>query len=39
MASIIAFSRIWTGVHYPGDVITGVIIGIGSTASVHLLFT
>lgn len=28
-AILVAYSRIYNGVHYPGDVITGVLIGIG----------
>lgn len=28
-ATLVAYSRIYNGVHYPGDVITGVLIGIG----------
>lgn len=37
-AAIIAFSRIWTGVHYPLDVISGAVIGIGSAVCIHTLF-
>jgi undecaprenyl-diphosphatase len=28
-ATLVAYSRIYNGVHYPGDVITGVLIGVG----------
>lgn len=28
-AALVAYSRIYNGVHYPGDVITGIVIGIG----------
>ncbi|QYR19522.1 undecaprenyl-diphosphatase [Paenibacillus sp. sptzw28] len=38
IAACIAFSRVWTGVHYPLDVIAGAIIGIGSAAGIHGLF-
>jgi undecaprenyl-diphosphatase len=38
LAACIAFSRIWTGVHYPSDVIAGAIIGIAAAASIHQLF-
>ena len=27
-AALVAYSRIYNGVHYPGDVITGIVIGI-----------
>jgi undecaprenyl-diphosphatase len=37
LAACIAFSRIWTGVHYPSDVIAGTFIGILSASGVHLL--
>jgi membrane-associated phospholipid phosphatase len=26
-ASVVAFSRVYTGVHYPGDVLVGVAVG------------
>lgn len=38
LATGIAFSRIWTGVHYPSDVIAGALIGIATAAGVHRLF-
>lgn len=28
-ATLVAYSRIYNGVHYPGDVITGIVIGVG----------
>jgi undecaprenyl-diphosphatase len=37
LASFIAFSRIWTGVHYPSDVVAGAVIGIAAAACVHQL--
>jgi undecaprenyl-diphosphatase len=35
LASGISFSRIWTGVHYPSDVIAGMIIGISIATIIH----
>ncbi|MCZ8512234.1 undecaprenyl-diphosphatase [Paenibacillus filicis] len=39
LAALIAFSRVWTGVHYPSDVIAGAMIGALTAALVHLAFT
>jgi undecaprenyl-diphosphatase len=38
LAACIALSRIWTGVHYPLDVIAGAMIGTISAILVHRLF-
>ncbi|GIO31422.1 undecaprenyl-diphosphatase [Paenibacillus sp. VCA1] len=38
LAVLIGFSRIWNGVHYPTDVISGAIIGIVSALVVYKLF-
>ncbi|TDF98345.1 undecaprenyl-diphosphatase [Paenibacillus piri] len=38
VAAIIAFSRVWNGVHYPFDVVAGALIGILTSVSVHKLF-
>ncbi|WP_248924084.1 undecaprenyl-diphosphatase [Paenibacillus hamazuiensis] len=37
LAAGIAFSRIWTGVHYPSDVVTGMTIGTFSAIAVYKL--
>lgn len=39
LASIIAFSRIYVGVHYPGDVLFGALIGIGVSLGVLFLIS
>ncbi len=38
LAACISVSRIWTGVHYPSDVVVGAGIGIASSIFVHRLF-
>ncbi|MDQ0915322.1 phosphatase PAP2 family protein [Paenibacillus sp. V4I5] len=38
LAAGIAFSRVWTGVHYPSDVIAGAVIGIAAAVLMHQLF-
>lgn len=38
LAALIAFSRIWNGVHYPLDVLSGALIGIVSSMIVYQLF-
>jgi undecaprenyl-diphosphatase len=35
LAAGIALSRVWTGVHYPSDVLAGMIIGIFIAFIVH----
>jgi undecaprenyl-diphosphatase len=35
IAACIAFSRVWTGVHYPSDVLAGALIGAASAGSIH----
>ncbi|MDU0201741.1 undecaprenyl-diphosphatase [Paenibacillus sp. MAH-36] len=39
LAACIAFSRVWTGVHYPSDVLAGAVLGIAAAAVVHQLLT
>ncbi|OPA77676.1 phosphatase PAP2 family protein [Paenibacillus selenitireducens] len=38
-AGLIAFSRVWTGVHYPTDVMAGAGLGILSACGIHMLLT
>lgn len=38
LAGLISFSRIWNGVHFPFDVITGALLGIISAILVKQLF-
>jgi undecaprenyl-diphosphatase len=35
LAAGIALSRVWTGVHYPLDVIAGMVIGVGTAVAIH----
>jgi undecaprenyl-diphosphatase len=37
-ASMVAFSRIYIGVHYPGDVLGGIVIGIAGAALIYTAF-
>ncbi|WP_458118776.1 undecaprenyl-diphosphatase [Paenibacillus sp. Z6-24] len=38
LAAGIALSRVWTGVHYPGDVLAGALIGVLVSVLVHRMF-
>ncbi|MEI8032864.1 MAG: phosphatase PAP2 family protein [Chlorobiaceae bacterium] len=35
----VAYSRVYVGVHYPGDVLAGIVIGIFSAALSYLVFS
>jgi membrane-associated phospholipid phosphatase len=35
LAAAVAWSRVWTGVHYPGDVAAGAAIGIAAAAALR----
>lgn len=35
LAVFIAVSRVWTGVHYPSDILAGALIGVGCAVGVH----
>jgi len=37
-AAMVAFSRIYIGVHYPGDVLGGIVIGLVSAALIYTAF-
>jgi len=35
MGALIAFSRVWVGVHYPFDVLTGAVLGCVLALFIH----
>jgi undecaprenyl-diphosphatase len=38
-ALAISFSRVYVGVHYPGDILAGMVVGVCSALLVYLLFS
>jgi undecaprenyl-diphosphatase len=38
-ASLIGFSRVYVGVHYPGDVLGGAVLGVFIGFMVYFIFT
>ncbi|NTW82201.1 MAG: phosphatase PAP2 family protein [Chlorobiaceae bacterium] len=38
-AFLIAWSRVYVGVHYPGDVLAGMLVGIGSAFLVYVIYS
>lgn len=38
-ASLVSYSRIYLGVHYPGDIIVGALLGLTLGKVVHILYT
>ncbi|NIK75414.1 undecaprenyl-diphosphatase [Paenibacillus castaneae] len=39
LAAVVSFSRVWVGVHYPLDIVGGMINGILSAVLIHAVFS
>lgn len=39
LAATVAYSRVHTGVHYPGDVVAGALLGVAAAATVRVALT
>ncbi|GAB3066538.1 phosphatase PAP2 family protein [Micromonospora schwarzwaldensis] len=37
LATIIGFARVWTGVHYPGDILVGTLIAAAAVAAIGVV--
>jgi undecaprenyl-diphosphatase len=37
LAALIAFSRVYVGVHYPGDVVAGAVLGVAIATALRML--
>ncbi|MET8089949.1 phosphatase PAP2 family protein [Micromonospora sp. NPDC005220] len=37
LATIIGFARVWTGVHYPGDILAGALIAAAAVATIGVV--
>ena len=37
-AAVVSYSRVYVGVHYPGDIVVGAIVGILSAVGIHSLY-
>ncbi|WFE32676.1 phosphatase PAP2 family protein [Micromonospora sp. WMMD975] len=37
LAAVIGFARVWTGVHYPGDILAGALIAAGAVATIGVV--
>lgn len=37
IATVIGFARVWTGVHYPGDILAGALIAAATVATIGVV--